>query len=132
MTSISRRRSRIGLSANSLGVLAWLRIAAVSSAASDEDGKCPRAGILTGPRTSQLDRLDLGHEPLRVGREERSHDIKHSITKAADVQDVVPVRGLRGRVGLQINANQTRTREVAAVQSNLVVDELLPFGHHGR
>lgn len=77
----------------------------------------PTAGYdpTAGAFSLQLDRLNFRHKPRRVGREERGHNLEHCVTEAADVQDVAAVRGLCGRVGLQINADQTRTVEVPAM-----------------
>ena len=46
--------------------------------------------------------------------EERGDHAEHGVTEAADVQDVVAVRGLRRRVRLQVDADQLRACAVAA------------------
>jgi len=80
----------------------------------------------------QLHRLDLGDEAAGVVRQQRRHDVEHGVTEAADVQDVVPLRGLRRAVGLEVDADQLGGRDAVAAQPELVPDELLPPGRYTR
>ena len=61
----------------------------------------PRA-LNRGRSHSQLDLLDLGHEPAGVVGQEGDHDAEHGVTEAANVQDVGPLRGLGGSVWLDV------------------------------
>jgi hypothetical protein len=56
----------------------------------------------------QFDPLDLGDEPVGTIIEERGNDAKHGVTEAADVQDVVAVRCLGRRAGVQVDADEVR------------------------
>ena len=55
--------------------------------------------------------------------------MEHRVTEAADVQDVVTLRSLRRTVRLDVDADQLR---IGDAESLLVLDELLPLGHHAR
>ena len=57
-------------------------------------------------RWLQFDRLNLRDEAVGVVGEESRDDAENGVTEAADVQDVVTVRGLRRRGRLQVDADQ--------------------------
>ena len=83
-------------------------------------------------RCLQRDRFDFRDEAGGVVVQERGDHAEHGVTEAADVQDVTPLRGLRRRVRLQVDADQLRSRKARALQANLILYELLPLGQHAR
>ena len=80
----------------------------------------------------QRNRLDFRDEAGGVVVQERGDHAEHGVTEAADVQDVTPIRGLRRRVGLQVDADQFLPRKALTLQANLILNEPLPLGHDAR
>ena len=79
----------------------------------------------------QLDRIDLGYKAAAFVGQEGSHDAEHGVTETADVQHIAAIRGLGGRVRLEVDADQPRARKTLSVQPNLVADKRLPLCHNG-
>src|SRR4051812_31016399 len=92
----------------------------------------PAAGIAPDLRCQslQLNQFDLANEAASVVGKERSHDIEHGVTEAADVQNVVALRRLHGLVGLQVDANQLRRDSLATGELSLILNELGPLRHY--
>ncbi len=78
----------------------------------------------------KLDRLHFRHKPICVVTQVSSDNIEHRVTEATDVQDVAPFRSLRRSVRLNVDADQLRSLDVSALEPNLILHELLPFGHY--
>jgi hypothetical protein len=79
------------------------------------------ASLIEIDRPLQRDRFNLINKPLHVVREERRDHLKHRVTEAADVQYVMPLRRLRRRVRLQVDADQLRPNRLVIGQLPLIV-----------
>ena len=121
-TSSSRRRTSVNWSRGQFGRggLAHIAVHVHPRAGKSPqfrdiaDRGCHRVN-LTWPSNSQLHRLDFRHEPRRVEREERGHNLEHGVAEAADVQDVAAFRGLCGIRMLQsLRREPDRTRPYLA------------------
>ncbi len=81
-------------------------------------------------RISEGDVDRLTDEPARVVLQERGPHVEDCIAESADVEDVAAFRSLRRGVGLEVDADQLRSRGHGPLEPYLVLHELLPLGHH--
>ena len=73
----------------------------------------------------QLDRFDLIDESVSILRQKRINNVEYRVAESTDVQDVLPVGGLRIGRRLNVDADQTRI-------ALLAIGKFVPLSHHGR
>ena len=68
-----------------------------------------RGGVASGRSShSEFDRFDFGDKPSGIVTQERGDHVEHSVTKAADVQDIGTLGCLCRSVWLDVDADQLR------------------------